>query len=146
MAAFRDEISGRPGYQGQEELGAVTDGLHVAPATEFVHVFTNKNATWPKVFYVAVYVSVIGGDVSTVNFQLFSELYVRQAAIRLSVLNSLQVTFSVPGNALIGVNFLKRPNALVGDRLLLRIVSALRAPPLIGETEVNYGVDVLAYN
>jgi hypothetical protein len=145
MGVFRDEISRSAAYRGQEELGAINT-IHTGPATEHLPIFTNKNATWPKVFYVAVYVASIGSDISTVNFQLFSELYVRQAVMRFSVLNSLQVTFSVPGNALIGVNLFKRPNALVGDRLLLQIVSALHAPPFLLERTVDYSVDVLAYN
>jgi hypothetical protein len=145
MGVFRDEISRSAAYRGQEELAAL-NVIRFGTAAQFNPIFTNQNATWPKVFYVAVYVASIGPDISTVNFQLFSELYVRQAVMRFSVLNSLQVTFSLPGNALIGVNFLKRPNALVGDRLLLQIVSALKAPPFSFEREVEYAVDVLAYN
>jgi hypothetical protein len=145
MGVFRDEISRSAAYRGREELAAV-DTIRFGTAEQFNPVFTNQNAAWPKIFYVAVYVSSVGFDIATVNFQIWTELRVRQVAMRFVVSNSLQATFSVPGNALIGVNFLKRPNALVGDSLLLRSVATLRPPPLAGDNQVDFQVDVLAYN
>lgn len=145
MGTFRDELSLSRRYRGREELAAV-NSIRFGTAEKIDPLFANQNATWPKVFYVALYVSYVGGDISTVNFQLWTELRVRQAVMRFVVTNSLQATFSVPGNALIGVNFLNRPNALVGDSLLLRSVATLRPPPLEGDTQVDYQADVLGYN
>jgi hypothetical protein len=145
MGVFRDEICRPPTSQGRQELAAV-DTVRFGTLAQFNPVFTNQNATWPKIFYVAVYVSDVGADIATVNFQIWTELRVRQAVMSFVVTNSLQATLSVPGNALIGVNFLKRPNALVGDSLLLRSVATLRPPPLTGEDQVAFQVDVLAYN
>ncbi len=145
MGTFRDEICKPPSSRGRQELAAVNTQRFGTDA-QFNPIFTNQNAAWPKVFYVAVYVGYVGADISTVNFQIWTELRVRQAVMSFVVTNSLQVTFSVPGNALIGVNLLKRPNAVLGDSLLLRSAAALRPPPLTGDTEVDFGVDVLAYN
>ncbi|MCI0597337.1 MAG: hypothetical protein L0Z48_12475 [candidate division Zixibacteria bacterium] len=145
MGTFRDELSLSWRYRGREELAAL-NVIRTGTAARFDAIFTNQNAAWPKVFYVAVYVSSIGADISTVNFQIWTELRVRQAVMSFVVTNSLQATFSVPGNALIGVNLLNRPNAALGDKLLLRSAATLRPPPFLGEEEVEFAVDVLAYN
>jgi hypothetical protein len=145
MGTFREELSRRRYYEGREELAALAT-IRFGTAAQFNPIFTNQNAAWPRMFYVAVYVTYVGFDIATVNFQIWTELRVRQVVMNFVVTNSLQATFSVPGNALIGVNLLNRPNAALGDSLVLRSAATLRPPPLEGDTQVDFAVDVLAYN
>lgn len=143
MAVFRDEISRRWRYGGRQEFGNTF--LYTDPVAVLHPIFVSENATWPKVLFLKVNVGLIGSDISSVNFQIWSELYVRQVARQFLVDGSTGATFSTGGNALIGYNALSGTSP-VGGRLLLRINRTLRPPPFTGDRDVDGSVDLLAYN